>query len=229
MKRAIYLLFLLTTVFVFTACSTAYTDMVENITVTNLNYACGSYVTWNSIDNANSYNIYSVSKDNEVTKIKTVTETTAFIEVASTQLAISAEINGKETYLSELTKGDNTWWTKVTCKKIDTGFSLSWDSLPIAEDYVLISFYEVTSTMNEYITARYEFKLTELEDFNNKSASSNPYNAVHLFRKCKSLNTTDSNVIYSGDDFTSSYANYVCLFAKVGEAYYQISDTFCMR
>ena len=168
MKRTIYLLVLLTTIFAFSACSTAYTDMVENITVTNLNYSCGSYITWNPIDNANSYNIYSVSKDNEVTKIKTLTGTTAFVEPASTQLAISAEVNGKETYLSEMKKGENTWWTKVTCKKVDTGFSLSWDSLPIAEDYVLISSYEVTSVMNEYITARYELKVTELEDFSNK-------------------------------------------------------------
>lgn len=122
MKRTIYLLVLLTTIFAFSACSTAYTDMVENITVTNLNYSCGSYITWNPIDNANSYNIYSVSKDNEVTKIKTLTGTTAFVEPASTQLAISAEVNGKETYLSEMKKGENTWWTKVTCKKVDTDF-----------------------------------------------------------------------------------------------------------
>lgn len=229
MKRTIYLLVLLTTIFAFSACSTAYTDMVENITVTNLNYSCGSYITWNPIDNANSYNIYSVSKDNEVTKIKTLTGTTAFVEPASTQLAISAEVNGKETYLSEMKKGENTWWTKVTCKKVDTGFSLSWDSLPIAEDYVLISSYEVTSVMIEYITARYELKVTELEDFNNKAASSNPYNAVYLYRKCKSLNTTNNNTVYTGNDFTGSYSNYVCLFAKVGNAYYQISDRFSMK
>ena len=229
MKRTIYLLVLLTTIFAFSACSTAYTDMVENITVTNLNYSCGSYITWNPIDNANSYNIYSVSKDNEVTKIKTLTGTTAFVEPASTQLAISAEVNGKETYLSEMKKGENTWWTKVTCKKVDTGFSLSWDSLPIAEDYVLISSYEVTSVMNEYITARYELKVTELEDFSNKAASSNPYNSVYLYRKCKSLNTTNNNTVYTGNDFTGSYSNYVFLFAKVGNAYYQISDRFSMK
>ena len=51
-----------------------------------------------------SYNIYSVSKDNEVTKIKTLTGTTAFVEPASTQLAISAEVNGKETYYSHIVK-----------------------------------------------------------------------------------------------------------------------------
>lgn len=49
MKRTIYLLVLLTTIFAFLACSTAYTDMVENITVTNLNYSCGSYITWNPV------------------------------------------------------------------------------------------------------------------------------------------------------------------------------------
>ena len=229
MKHTIYSLSLLVAFFCFTTCSTAYTDLIENITVTNLNYSYGAYVTWTPIDNVSSYNIYSVSKDNEVTKIKTLTGTSAFVESASTPLAISAEVNGKETYLSEMKKGENTWWTKVACKKLDSGFSLSWTALPIADDYVLISSYEITYVMNEYITAKSELKLNELEDYNHKSASSNPYNAVYLYRKCKSMNTTDNNIVYTENDFTGSYANYVCLFAKVGDAYYQISDRFSMK
>ena len=117
--------------------------------------------------------------------VTSTTKTTAFVEPGSTQIAISAEIDGKETYLSELKKGENTWWTKVTCNKQDSGYSLSWKTLPIAEDYALVSSYSVTYVMNEYASGKSELKLKELTDYEHEAASSNPYNAVYNYRKCR--------------------------------------------
>ena len=54
-------------------------------------------------------------------------------------------------------------------------------------------------------------------------------NQQRLENANKSLNTTNNNTVYTGNDFTGSYSNYVCLFAKVGNAYYQISDRFSMK
>lgn len=68
MKRITNLLSLITSIFIISACSTAYPDMIDSITVYNLNYYCGSYLSWNKIDNASLYNIYSVSGDNDVKK-----------------------------------------------------------------------------------------------------------------------------------------------------------------
>ena len=230
MKRITYLLCLITTILIISACSTAYPDMIESVTVYNLNYSYGSYLSWNKIDNASLYNIYSVSKDNDVKKLASTTETTAFVEPGSTKITISAEIGGKETYLSDVKQGENTWWTKVTCNKQDSGYSLSWNALPIAQDYVLVSSYSVTYVMNEYVSGRSELKLNELTDYDHVAASSNPYNAVYNYRKCRSLNTTENNIVYTGTDFKSGmYSYYVTLFAKVGDSYYQISDKFVMK
>ena len=230
MKRITNLLSLITSIFIISACSTAYPDMIDSITVYNLNYYCGSYLSWNKIDNASLYNIYSVSGDNDVKKLTSTTKTTAFVEPGSTQIAISAEIDGKETYLSELKKGENTWWTKVTCNKQDSGYSLSWKTLPIAEDYVLVSSYSVTYVMNKYASGKSELKLKELTDYEHEAASPNPYNAKYNYRKCRSLNTTENNIVYTGTDFNSGmYSYYVTLFAKVGDNYYQISDKFVMK
>ena len=101
-------------------------------------------------------------------------------------------------------KGENTWWTKVTCKKVDTGFSLSWDSLPIAEDYVLISSYEVTSVMNEYITARFkelgaELKSLTCDDIEYIWPGDEkiwPYSAPLLFPMCSGL--IDNEYCFNG-------------------------------
>ncbi|MCI6893171.1 MAG: hypothetical protein MR852_14200 [Treponema sp.] len=84
--------------------------------------------------------------------------------------------------------------------------------------------------MNEYASGVADMKTKSLEEYDHYSTSSNPYNAVYGYRKCKSLNTIDNNVIYTDTYFNSGmYSNYVCLFAKIGDDYYQISDFFKMK
>ena len=223
-------LFLLCAIICFMSCSNNLPESTEIKNVYNLNYSCGSYITWNPISDAERYNIYTLNSDS-FKKNLTTEKTYAFINAASTEVAVSAVVGGKETYLSITKKPTNTWWTKVNCEKLETGkFSLSWKKLPIAEDYVLISHYTVTYVMNEYASGVADIKTKSLEEYDHHSTSSNPYNVVFAYRKCKSLNTTDNNVIYTGTDFDSGmYSNYVCLFAKIGDDYYQISDFFKMK
>ena len=47
MKRITNLLSLITSIFIISACSTAYPDMIDSITVYNLNYYCGSFHAYN--------------------------------------------------------------------------------------------------------------------------------------------------------------------------------------
>ena len=223
-------LFLLCSTICFISCSNNLPESIDIKNVYNLNYSYGSYITWNPISDAEKYNVYTLNSDS-VKEVLTTEKTYAFINVASTEVAVSAVVGGKETYLSITKKPTNTWWTKVNCEKLETGkFSLSWTKLPIAEDYVLISHYTVTFVMNEYTNGKRDMKTNSLEEYEHNKTSSNPYNTTYGYRKCKSLNTTDNNVIYDGTDFSSGmYSYYVCLFAKIGNDYYQISDFFKMK
>ncbi|MGP1601797.1 hypothetical protein [Treponema sp.] len=228
MKYAKLFLFCIT--IVFTACSYPCPDMVNILNVKNLNYSCGSYINWDELENATEYNVYTISSG-DVRKVLTTRKTSTLIDSASIDIAVSAIINGKETYLSSPKKGENTWWTSVKCTKLDSGYSLSWNKLPIAEDYVLISRYSVEYVMIEYTSAANEFKTSNLEEYQHKSANpGNPYNACYYYRKCKSLNTTNNNIIFTDTCFNSGmYSNYVCLYAKIGESYYRISDNFRLK
>ena len=223
-------LFLFCAVICFISCSNNLPEFTEIKNVYNLNYSYGSYITWDSVSDAEKYNVYTINSDS-VNKVLTTANTYAFITAASTEVAVSAIVEGKETYLSSTKKPTNTWWTKVKCEKLETGkYSLSWTKLPIAEDYVLISHYTVTYVMNEYASGVADMKTKSLEEYDHYSISSNLYNAVYGYRKCKSLNTIDNNVIYTDTYFNSGmYSNYVCLFAKIGDDYYQISDFFKMK
>ena len=202
-------LFLFCAVICFISCSNNLPEFTEIKNVYNLNYSYGSYITWDSVSDAEKYNVYTINSDS-VNKVLTTANTYAFITAASTEVAVSAIVEGKETYLSSTKKPTNTWWTKVKCEKLETGkYSLSWTKLPIAEDYVLISHYTVTYVMNEYASGVADMKTKSLEEYAHYSTSSNPYNAVYGYRKCKSLNTIDNNVIYTDTYFNSGmYSNY---------------------
>lgn len=201
MKYAKLFLFCIT--IVFTACSYPCPDMVNILNVKNLNYSCGSYINWDELENATEYNVYTISSDND-RKVLTTRKTSTLIDSASIDIAVSAIINGKEMYLSSPKKSENTWWTSVKCTKLDSGYSLSWNKLPIAEDYALISRYSVEYVIIEYASAANEFKTSNLEEYQHKSANpGNPYNACYYYRKCKSLNTTNNNIIFTDTCFNS--------------------------
>ena len=124
MKRIFFLVPIISFIFINLACSNAYPDITNAPNIKNLNYQSGAYLTWVPIDNASSYNIYKIDNDKNADLIQTSNTTATFIGYASTYIAISAIVNGKETYLSETSKADNLWWTKVTCNQIDSGYSL---------------------------------------------------------------------------------------------------------
>ena len=178
---------------------------------------------WDAVENAQLYNIYKVDNYNNVELLKTTTNTEAFIAYASTEIAVSAIINNKETYLSKLTKPDNLWWTNVTSTKLDEGYKIEWDTIPVAEDYVLISSFKTESGMSFSIDSdACEYCTYDLEEYHRKLrvTSSN----TKISKKCKSLNTTDNNAIFDASYFDGSYFEYIHLFAKIEDSYYCISD-----
>ncbi|BDC93629.1 hypothetical protein [Treponema bryantii] len=230
MKQVIFFISILISIFFITACSNAYPDITNAPSISNLNYQSGGYLSWEAINNASSYNIYMIDKDNKATLIQTSNKTEAFIKYASVEVAVSGIINGKETYLSEKSKANNLWWTKVTCNKIDSGYSLTWNAVPGAEDYVLISKYKSESGMN-YSTTNdaCEYSTKDLTEYHNQPAVPGSWSNTTLSKKCKSLNTTNNNAIYDGNYFTSSYAKYIHLYAKIGDTYYCISDKINLK
>ena len=210
------------------SCNDYYPEMVEIKDVFNLNTHCGSFITWDSLSNATEYNIYSISSEN-INKILTTKQTNCLVDLVSTDFAVSAVIDDKETYLSSLKKSSNSWWTSVKCEKVDAGYSLSWKSLPIAEDYVLISHFKKHFMNSTYYYSVDEYKTTNLDEYHYKDVDPNPYAATYHYRKCESLNTTDNKIIYNGSHFDNYlYRYFICLYAKIGNTYYQISEKFTM-
>ena len=225
MNHLVFLISLSLSVFFFSACSTAYPDSTNAPYVKNLNHQAGAYLTWNPIDNASSYYIYKIDNDKNAVKIQTSTTTEAFIKYGSTDVAVTAIVSGKETYLSETSKANNLRWTSVTCKIIDSGYSLSWNPVPVAEDYVLISAFRTESGMNySHNNDACEYSTKDLTEYDNQPAHPGSWSNTRISKKCKSLNTTENNAIYSGNYFTSSYGKFIHLYAKIGDTYYCISD-----
>ena len=225
MKRVLFFIPFLTAFLFITACSNAYPDITNAPNVKNLNHQSGAYLTWEPIDNASSYNIYKINTNKNVELIQTSTSTAAFIKYGSTEVAVSGIVDGKETYLSETSKANNLWWTTVTCEQINSGYSLSWNAIPVAEDYVLISSFRSESGMN-YSTTNdaCEYSTKDLTEYDNQLANPGSWSNTRISKKCKSLNTTENNAIYSGNYFTGSYSRFIHLYAKIGDTYYCISD-----
>lgn len=225
MKRIIFLISLITSIFLITACSNAYPDITSELSVKNLNFQAGGYLKWEAIDKASLYNIYMIDKDNKATLIQTSTSTEAIIKYGSVDLAVAGVINGKETYLSEKSKASNLWWTSVKCTKNGTEYNLLWNAVPFAEDYVLISAFRSETGMN-YSTKNdaCEYSTKDLTEYDNQPQNPGSWSNTRISKKCKSLNTTENNIVYDGNYFTSSYAKFIHLYAKIGDTYYCVSD-----
>ena len=225
MKRIIFFISVITICLMINSCSTAYPDITNAPSVTNLNFQAGGYVKWEQIDKASSYNIYMIDKDNKAKLIQTSSSTEAFIKYGSIDVAVSGVVNGKETYLSEKTKASNLWWTSVKCTKNGTEYNLTWTAVPGAEDYVLISAFRSESGMN-YSTTNdcCEYSTNDLTEYDNQPQNPGSWSNTRISKKCKSLNTTKNTAVYTGNYFTSSYAKFVHLYAKIGDTYYCISD-----
>lgn len=225
MKRGLLFISFLIPLLFITACCNAYPDITNAPNVRNLNSRYGAYLVWEPIENATLYNIYKIDKDKKAELIQTSNSTEAFINYCSIDVAISGIVDGKETYLSKTATANNLWWTSVTCTRIDSGYSLSWNAVPVAEDYVLISAFKSESGMNYSLTYDlFEYSTKDLTEYDNKPTNPGSWSNTRMSRKCKLLNTTDTNVVYEGNYFTSSYANYIHLYAKIGDIYYCISD-----
>lgn len=225
MKRVLFFISFISAVLFITACSNAYPDITNAPNVKNLNHQSGAYLTWEPINNASSYNIYKINNNKNAELIQTSTSTSAFIKYGSTEVAVSGIVDGKETYLSETSIANNLWWTTVTCEQINSGYSLSWNAVPIAEDYVLISSFTSERGMNYSFTydAR-EYSTKDLTEYDDQLANPGSWSDTRRSKKCKSLNTTENNATYSGNYFTGSYSRFIHLYAKIGDTYYCISD-----